>query len=318
MTPHSKQHGSRSTYKPSFGQNKTLTASLAVSLTCIVVGLIFLVWAISPVIIAMTRSNPDPKAAQERLDSLVEESVALREFSVDNYEGRYAFNQRDVKPWPAPRRVVQRPAVVPKAAEPVKPVAPRGPSEAPASYGGPDLIALAGFEAWFDGGSKGPIRVRLNQENDRLRLIGFVSSKAARVAWQRNSDTKWGEYEVHVFERDSEGPWSKVSTGQKPTGLELIEVSGTDTPEQSPLMRPIDSTSQDADDSNTAQPNAGATFDSKAGQMAKEMLENSLSEATDAISIAAQETSKALQRALESQDSDEPEPKKKTGDSDGE
>ena len=266
----------------------------------------------------MTRSNPDPKAAQERLDNLVVESVALREFIIENYEGRYAFNQRDVKPWPTPRRVAQRPAIVPKAAEPVEPVAPRGPSEAPANYGGPDLIALAGFEAWFDGGSKGPIRVRLNQESDQLRLIGFVSSKAARVAWQRNSTTKWGEYEVPVFERDSEGPWSKVATGQKPTGLELIEVPDTNNPEQSPLMRPIGSTPQDADESNTGEPNADATFDGKAGLRAKKMLEDSLSEATDAISSAAQETSKALQRALENQNSDEPEPKKKTGDSDAE
>jgi hypothetical protein len=195
----------------------------------------------------------------------------------------------------------------------MEPVTPRGPSEAPANYGGPDLIALAGFEAWFDGGSKGPIRVRVNQENDRLRLIGFISSKAARISWQRNSDTKWGEYEVPVFERDSDGPWSKVATGQKPTGLELIEVPDTNNPEQSPLMQPIGSTPQDANE-----PNANTALDTNAGQAAKKILEESIAGATNAISSAAQETSKAIQRALENQGSDKPESKEKTGDSDAE
>ncbi len=320
MAPQTHQQGSNISYRSSFGRHKTMTAPLAVSLVCIVVGLVFLIWAITPVFVAITRTNPDPNAAQIRLTELIEESQELQNFSVENYEGRYAFNQRDVKPWPTPRRTAPPAPERPKVAQPAAPVAPRGPSPAPTNYGGPDLIALAGFQAWFDGGSKGPIRIMLGQEQANLRLIDFISSKAARVAWQRNNDTEWGEYEVPVFERDDDGPWSKVTGGTTPSGLEIIKTQDPAEGDGSPLKRPIGAVS-----ATNAQPQATDTPDSKAGETAKKLNDDALVETNDSdtsigdhLGNAAKATGEALKKAFSGNNSDESESKKPDGDSDAE
>lgn len=322
MAQQTRQHGSKHAYKPSFGRSKSIKAPLAVSLTCIGVGLIFLIWAITPVFVAATQQNPDPAAALARLSELVEESQELRDMSVAHYEGRYAFNQRDVKPWPTPRRVVETPVARPRVAEPVKPVVPRGPSEAPAKYGGPQLIALAGFEAWFEGGSDGPTRVMLGQESDNLRLIGFISSKAAKVGWQRNKDTKWGEYEVPVFDRDGDGPWSEVASGRLPSGLELIKEVEVDKADGSPLTRPINSMPTGKDDLSSDN-----TRDAEAGIQAREVLEASLKGAADAadaatdaigdtFSNAAKATGNALKEAFSDKSAGEQESEETPGGTD--
>ncbi|MBC8202546.1 MAG: hypothetical protein H8E91_01840 [Planctomycetes bacterium] len=150
-------------------------------------GIVSILNSISPLLERSTEI-----AGESQTASLLEQHEMLITMDIARFEGRSAFFKpiRKAPPPPPPP-----PAPTVEEQEPVD-TGPPPPPPAPATYMGPELIAIIGDEAWFRGsgsGAEAVMRLKAGVEKDGLKVVSTTLPSMVTVEYRR------GVYEIDLF-----------------------------------------------------------------------------------------------------------------------
>lgn len=227
---------------------RAILGPLGISMVAIAAVLISILWQTGGVFSVFGAPSLEEVDATARIRTIQARHTEQINLDRARFDGRSIFYTP-----PRPRREVTQPDI---EREPVD----RGPSPAPASYGGSlKPVAILGSEVWFKANARSEPRIlKVGERTQDIELLEIHAPWSVRVRWTRGGHEP-GEYDVQLHQTDNSGFLTEQETVRsRMRGFNIVDgatqdTANTDAAEETLETQQDDDTTeenQDAEDAN--------------------------------------------------------------------